>query len=253
MTAPGTFRSGTSGFAYADWSPKFYPPGTRPEGRLASYASRLSAVELNNTFYRRPSPDQLLAWRAQVGPDFRFIVKAQRGASLRAVRADASASVAWVTEGLDQLGGSLGGVLFRVPAAIPRDDARLRVVLDAWPRSVPLVVELQDASWHVDETFAALRDAGAVLCATDLDGSPAPDLRVTGGFLYLRLRRTSYDPPALEAWGARLAPFLAAGLDAYAFLRHDDDGASALAAERLSIVVSDRVQAEQAGRGGRLR
>lgn len=244
VASRGVLRTGTSGFAYAAWTPRFYPPGTRADRRLSSYAARLSACELNGTFYRRPSPEQLRRWREAVGPAFRFMVKAQRGASLRAMRGDASGPVDWVTEGLDELGPSLGGVLFRVPADIPRDDDRLGALLAAWPRSIPLVVELQDPSWHVDETFAALRDAGAVLCATERDDAPDPDLRVTGPFLYVRLRRTRYDAAAIEAWAARLAPFLAAGLDAYAFLRHDEDGGSALTAEALSATVADRLQLE---------
>jgi uncharacterized protein YecE (DUF72 family) len=238
----GILRTGTSGFAYAAWTPRFYPPGTRPEHRLASYAGRLSACELNGTFYRRPSREQLRRWREAVGPGFRFIVKAQRGASLRAIRGDASGPVAWVTEALDELGDSLGGVLFRVPADIRRDDDRLGALLAAWPRSIPLVVELQDSSWHVEETFAALRGAGAVLCATEGDEAPAPDLRVTGPFLYVRLRRSMYDAGAIEIWAARHAPFLAAGLDAYAFLRHDEDGTSALTAEALEAAIEARLR-----------
>jgi uncharacterized protein YecE (DUF72 family) len=123
-------------------------------------------------------------------------------------------------------------------------DARLMAFLAAWPRSIPLVVELQSASWHVDETFVALRDAGAVLCMTDLppegdegaagagsDGdvseSEPPFIRRTGSFLYLRLRRHDYDPASLSAWAARIEPFLAAGDDVYVFFRHDPVGHAA--------------------------
>ena len=60
-------------------------------------------------------------------------------------------------------------------------------------RSIPLVLEAQHASWFRDETLAALAAAGAVLCTTDLDEQDdVPDIRRTGPFLYLRLRRTTY-------------------------------------------------------------
>jgi uncharacterized protein YecE (DUF72 family) len=231
--AHGRFRSGTSGFAYASWAPRFYPAGVRPDGRLAAYAARLDACELNNTFYRRPSRAQLRRWREAVPPDFRFAVKAQRGSSMRVLRGDAGA-IDWLTEGLEELGPALGSVLFRVPGELRRDDAALAAMLERWPRSIPLALELQDASWHVDETFAVLRAAGAALCATDVDGLPPPDLRVTAPRLYVRLRRAAYDPAGLDAWAARFVPFLEAGLDVYAFLRHDEDGSSALAAAALA-------------------
>jgi uncharacterized protein YecE (DUF72 family) len=107
------------------------------------------------------------------------------------------------------------------------------------------VIEAQHASWQVDETFAALRAAGAVLCATDLDEQDdAPDIRRTGPFLYLRLRRTAYDEATLDAWARRLVPFLDDGMDAFVLFRHDEDGASAIHAEGFAARVE---RAREAG------
>jgi uncharacterized protein YecE (DUF72 family) len=192
-------------------------------------------------------------------------VKAQRGSAVRALFGSPEESVAWLTEPLPAFGPRLGTVLFRVPAEIRRDgpwvggdpsiaDARLKALLAAWPSAIPLVVELQDPSWHVDETFAAMREAGATLCITELPpegdegatptdaattaGSPGADpvaganreppiVRRTGSFLYLRLRLHDYDATALDAWCARIEPFLAAGDDVYVFFRHDAVGRAA--------------------------
>jgi uncharacterized protein YecE (DUF72 family) len=246
MTTTGTVRTGTSGFAYPEWAPRFYPPGLADRERLAHYAGRLAACELNSTFYRRPTAERLAAWAAAVPDGFRFVVKAQKGATFRAMGAapDGPAGpIAWLTDGLPALGDRLGAVLFRIPDAARRDDARLGAVLAAWPAGIPLVVEARDPSWHVDETFAALRAAGAALCATDLDGGPPPDLRVTGPCLYLRLRRADYAAADLEAWAARLAPFVADGRDVLAFFRHDATGASALRAIALRSAVERRLAA----------
>jgi uncharacterized protein YecE (DUF72 family) len=130
--------------------------------------------------------------------------------------------VPWLTETLPTFGERLGAVLFRVPGEVKRQDERLAGLLAAWPRSIPLVIEAQHESWHVDETFDALRAAGAVMCTTDLD------IRRIGPFLYLRLRRTDYDDAALDAWARRLAPFADDGVDAYVLFRHDEDGTSAI-------------------------
>ncbi|MDP2350032.1 MAG: DUF72 domain-containing protein, partial [Chloroflexota bacterium] len=77
----------------------------------------------------------------------------------------------------------------------------------------------------------------AVLGATDLDEQDAPDIRRTGPFLYLRLRRTTYDEAALDTWARRLVPFLEDGMDAYVLFRHDEDGATALQAEGFAARV----------------
>ncbi len=253
----GRLLVGTSGFSYPDWTPRFYPPGTRAADRLAAYASRLPALELNATFRRRPTVSAIRGWVAATPPDFRFAVKAQRSSAIRGLFSSPEESVAWLTEPLAEFGDRLGAVLYRIPGEIRRDgpwvggdpavaDARLARLLAAWPRGIPLVVELQDPTWHVDETFGSLRAAGAVLCITELPpegdeeargtGHETPDpgmaaeppiVRRTGSFLYLRLRLHDYDDAALDAWAARIEPFLAAGDDVYVFFRHDPVGRAA--------------------------
>jgi uncharacterized protein YecE (DUF72 family) len=219
-------------------------------------------VELNATFRRRPTPSAIHGWVAATPPAFRFVVKAQRSSAIRGLFGSAAESVAWLTEPLGEFGDRLGAVLYRIPAEIRRDgpwvegdaargDERLRALLEAWPRSIPLVVELQDRSWHVDETFSTLRDAGATLCTTELPpegdegaggagGADAdvlapepPIVRRTGSFLYLRLRRHDYDEGELDAWAARIEPFLEAGDDVYAFFRHDAVGRAGELAKEL--------------------
>jgi uncharacterized protein YecE (DUF72 family) len=234
-TAPGRLFAGTSGFAYTGWAPRFYPPGLRARDRLPHYASRLPAVELNNTFYARPTAAKVAAWVAATPPGFRFAIKAQRGTTFRALNGGAAEAIPWFTESLPGFGERLGAVLFRIEARVTRNDERLAELLAAWPRTIPLVVEAQDPSWQMDETFAALRAAGAAWCTTDLDDQEtAPDIRRTGPFLYLRLRRTAYDDAALDAWAARIAPFLDDGADTYVLFRHDEDGASAVHAEAFA-------------------
>jgi uncharacterized protein YecE (DUF72 family) len=196
-------------------------------------------VELNNTFYARPTAAKISAWVAATPPTFRFVVKAQRGASVRALFGDPTDAVPWLTESLPGFGPRLGAVLFRVDSKSARNDDRLAGLLAAWPRTIPLVVEAQHPSWTADETFAALRSAGAVLCTTDLDDlDEAPDIRRTGPFLYLRLRRTAYDDAALDAWAARIVPFLDDGMDAYVLFRHDEDGTSAIHAEGFAARIA---------------
>lgn len=231
---PGRLYAGTSGFAYPGWIPRFYPKGLAAAGFLAHYAGRLDAVELNNTYYGSPTPVKVAAWVAATPPDFRFSVKAQRGGSFRALGVDPTTSVPWLTGPYRAFGERLGTVLFRVPDGVRRDDAKLAALLAAWPTDMPLTMEFQDPSWHVDETFAALVGAGAALCATELpEDEEPPIIRRTGPFLYLRLRRNDYSAAELDAWAARLEPFLSAGDDVFAFFRHDDAGRGPELAEGL--------------------
>ena len=143
----------------------------------------------------------------------------------------------WLTEPIRRFGDRLGTVLFRVPDGVRRDDERLAGLLRVWPPDLPLAIEFQDPSWHVDETFAAVRSAGAALVTTDLpDEADPPTIRRTGPFLYLRLRRTDYTTAELQEWLARLEPFLADGVDAYAYFRHDDVGRGAELATEMAAL-----------------
>jgi uncharacterized protein YecE (DUF72 family) len=180
------------------------------------------------------------AWLAATPDTFRFAVKAQRGGAMRALLRDPAGSVPWLTAPLGWFGARLGSVLYRVPGEVRLDLGRLQTLLATWPPGVPLTMEFQDPSWHVDEVFAALQGAGAALCATELpeDAGP-PDLRLTGPFLYLRLRRHDYSPETIRAWAARLVPFLHSGKDAFVFFRHDDDGRATEFAAALDAAVAE--------------
>ena len=233
LSERGRLYTGTSGFSYPDWSPLFYAAGTPSRDLLRSYADRLPAVELNNTFYQQPKPDKIAAWLAATPSEFRFVVKAQRGASMRTFGSAASDSVEWLTGPYRLFGERLGSVLFRVPSPVKRDDDRLRAMLEAWPADMPLTMEFQDPSWQDDEVFDLLRAHEAALCATDLDEADEPDLRLTGRFTYLRLRRASYTEDDLRRWADRVAAFLEGGVDCYVFFRHDETGESAVRAVRF--------------------
>jgi uncharacterized protein YecE (DUF72 family) len=235
----GRLLVGTSGFAYPGWSPRFYPAGLRAAELLPYYASRFRTCELNNTWYQQPGAAKVAAWLAGTPPDFRFAVKAQRGGSFRSLMVDPVAGLPWLTEPLRPFGERLGTVLFRVPEQLRLDVARLAALLDAWPADLPLTMEFQHPSWHVDEVFAALRARDAALCTTELpEDELPPTIRVTGPFLYLRLRRHDYTPDAIAAWAARLEPFLGTGLDAFVFFRHDETGRATELADALADAVS---------------
>jgi uncharacterized protein YecE (DUF72 family) len=232
----GRLLVGTSGFAYPAWSPRFYPAGTRGSELLRYYGSRLDTVELNNTFYRQPRPEAVAAWLAATPDSFRFVVKAQRSGSGRFF-GDPASGLDWLTGPYRAFGDRLGAVLFRIPDIAKRDDDKLRRFLGAWPADLPLVVELREPSWDADETVRALADHNAALCVTEMpeDDEP-PVIRRTSERLYLRLRRHDYTSADLEAWLARLQPFLDAGDDAFVFFRHDEVGRGAeLALELRSL------------------
>ncbi len=78
MANPNPFRIGTSGYIYRHWRGAFYPEDMPTRRWFAFYAHHFDTVEINNSFYRLPSPENFREWRRQAPPDFLYAVKASR-------------------------------------------------------------------------------------------------------------------------------------------------------------------------------
>jgi uncharacterized protein YecE (DUF72 family) len=205
----GVLYAGSSGWSYSSWRPEFYPDGLQGEELLGFYAARLPSVELNSTGYRLPSEEQFGKWAAAVPDGFRFAVKAPR----RVLR-----DVATVEERVRRLGDRLGPL--RVVVESPRDDGLLALLLGS--TDLRLALDLRDGSWDGVDVAPAVR-------VGDWDAD-AP-------FRYLRFRDPPYDEAALAALAERIRPLLAAGVDVYAYFRHEDEPSAPRYAERLLELV----------------
>ena len=200
---------GTSGWSYPSWRPGFYPEGTANEDFLAFYADRLSTVELNSTGYRLPSEEQFARWASAVPDGFTFAVKAPP----RALR-----DVATFEERVRRLGDRLGPVRFVV--ASPRDDGLLLLLLGSTDLRVAL--DLRHESWDGVDVRPAVR---------------VNDWEADAPFRYLRFREPPHADEELAEIAARLRPLLTAGVDVFAYFRHEDAPAAPTYAARLLELV----------------
>jgi uncharacterized protein YecE (DUF72 family) len=66
-----------------------------------------------------------------------------------------------------------------------------------------------------------------------------PSLGVTGGLVYLRLRREAYEDDDLKVWAGRIGEALAGGADVFCYLKHEDGAAGPRWATRLAELVGD--------------
>jgi uncharacterized protein YecE (DUF72 family) len=220
----GRLYAGASGFSYPSWRGGFYPDDAKPDAFLRHYAERVNAVELNNTFYRVPEEGQFDRWAAQTPEGFRFAVTMSR-------RLTSFGRV----EGVDEfcrmarrLGDRLGPLRIKVPQA--RDDGFLRLLLDSLDREVPVALDFRHDSWDDPEVTARLDERGVALVDA-VDGAAA--------FRYLRLREPPYDEAALAVLARKILPLVVAGVDVYAFFRHEDEPTAPLYAERLLELVGE--------------
>lgn len=217
-------RAGTSGFSYAPWKGPFYPEKLPAKQMLTYYASKLPAVELNNTFYRMPKASDMAAWAAQTPADFRFVVKAPKRITHIRKLVEAEADVAHLHEVSNALGEKRGPVLFQLPPFQRADLPRLEAFLATLRANTPLLqaaFEFRHESWFHDDVYAALAHHGAALCIADDEKLTTPFVATTA-WGYLRLRRPGYDEGEVRGWHDRIRA--QTWSDAFVFFKHEDAG-----------------------------
>jgi len=214
--------AGTSGFAYKEWKGSFYPEKQPASGMLAYYAGVFGAVEINNTFYRMPSPALLSGWTAQTPATFRFALKAPQQITHRLRLKDAAEPAREFVRRSEALGATRGPLLFQLPPHLKADLSRLGDFLAALPGGIEPAFEFRHPSWFHDDTWALLRAHGAALCIAQTDELDTP-LVATAPFGYARLRREEYSAGDLTAWAERLRA-VEGWQRVYVFLKHDEAG-----------------------------
>lgn len=214
---------GTSGYSYKEWKGSFYPEKISPNEMLHYYASRLNAVELNNTFYRLPQKSMVESWKAQVPDNFRFSVKAsQRITHLKQLK-DAANETRLMLERFSAFEDRLGAVLFRLPPDMKKDIKRLEEFLKNLPADIPAAFQFEDATWfEEDDVSALLRSQNRVLCVLDTDEIRASHIEKTADWGYVRLRRVQYSESELKEWSKRIRA--QDWKNTFVFFKHEDEG-----------------------------
>jgi len=233
---------GIGGWTYEPWRETFYPRDV-PAKRELEYASRkLTAIEVNGTYYSTMRPEAFQRWHDETPEGFVFSLKANRFATNRRVLAEAGESIQrFVGSGLARLGDKLGPIVWQFAPTKKFDPPDFEGFVKLLPKEVegrPLrhVLDVRHASFMVPEflDLARRHDCGTVI--TDSPDYPS-FANLTTDFVYLRLmqcesqRETGYAPEVLDAWAACARTWAAGGQPANLPLVDGDPGAPQ-AAER---------------------
>lgn len=220
---------GTSGWHYAHWRGVFYPDSLPVRQWLPYYAARFSCVEINNSFYRRPSPRMTAEWHTHGPEGFSFAIKAWRVITHGKKLMDCAAAVASFFEPLAELGEKRGPLLFQLPPRWRRNPRRLDDFLKMLPNGWRYAFEFRDPDWHHPDTYAVLESHNAALCVYDIAGWHSP-LLATSDFVYVRLhapdphRHGDYPASSLRIWADRIESWTRGGRDVYVFFNNDQCG-----------------------------
>ena len=228
-----TIYAGTSGWAYPNWKPGFYPAKLGSAKFLGYYASRLNSVKLNYTFRRFPTQKLLAGWIETTHPDFKFAVKAHQTIThVRRLRNAISPALEFISSlQLLEDAGRLGPLLFQLPPFLKCDLTLLNDFMAGLPHRLRFAFEFRHPSWFSEEVFLILRRAGVALCRAESETLETPEVR-TADFSYLRLRKASYSTKTRKTLTRKIRDLAAQG-DVFVYFKHEETAEGALYAEGL--------------------
>ena len=195
----GTIVVGTSSWADPGFVEEWYPAGLPPRDRLAWYAERFEAVEVNSTFYAVPDRRTVERWVEQTPAGFTFDVKLHRllsrhaadlkslppGLRDRATTNDRgrveltpkleAAMLDEVAEAVAPLdaAGKLSAFLLQLSPSFKPKQHELSELAPIVERLAPrpVAIELRHRGWvedrRLEETLGWLSDHGAAFVCTD--------------------------------------------------------------------------------------
>ena len=227
--------TGTSGFAYPNWKPRFYPADVPEKKFLEHYASRLRSVEINYTFRRLPAPTTLENWVKATPAEFRFACKAnQRITHIQRLK-NVSSAVELFLRMIDPLRSArrLGPILFQLPPNLKCEMALLNDFVALLPADLRFTIEFRHTSWLNDAVYEALKKRNISLCVAESEKLEVPEV-ITADFVYYRLRKSEYPEEERKQIAERARELLGQGKDLYLFFKHEETPEGALYAEELA-------------------
>ena len=221
---------GTSGWQYRDWRGRVYPKDVPAARWLEFYAERFETVEVNNTFYRLPSPSTFTNWAARVPDDFIIAVKGSRYLTHYKRLKEPEEPVERLLSHAAPLRTHLGPVLLQFPPDLRAEPQRLDDTLRAFAGRARVAVEPRHESWFCEDVRAVLHAHGATLCLADRGSRPVTPMWRTADWAYVRFHvgkarpRPCYGRRALTSWVDRLTDLWGNDCDGYAYFNNDTNG-----------------------------
>lgn len=237
---------GTSGWHYKHWLGVFYPERTSGAEMFQIYARHFDTVEINNSFYRLPTPKTFDNWRESSPRRFCFAVKASRFITHMKKLKEPERSSEKFFAVADRLEEKLGPILFQLPPRWKLNIERLREFLESLPREHKYVFEFREASWLVPEVFELLRKHKVAHCIHDFADMKVPH-ELTARFTYIRFHGPTsakyagwYSTRELREWAKRIENWRGQVSEVYVYFNNDPEGAAVKNALELKDLLATK-------------
>lgn len=242
----GTVRVGVGGWTFEPWRGTFYPEKLTQKRELAHMGERLTACEINGTFYSLQKPDSYRKWRDETPDGFVFTLKGSRYiVNRRELGGAGEALERFLGSGMSELGPKLGPILWQFAATKRFDEGDIAAFLKLLPKSLdgaPLRHALEPRhDSFTDPRFAQLcAEHGAAVVYAEHDKYPKLEVD-TADFVYARVQQTQeeealgYSDAELDRIAAMAKGWASGGKDVFLFVISGAKVRNPLAAEALIV------------------
>ncbi len=232
-------RIGISGWTYAGWRGKFYPPDLKQREELAFASNVFNSIEINGTHYALQKPETFASWRKQTPKGFVFSVKGSRYIThLRRLKNVEKPLANFMASGVLALKEKLGPFLWQLPPKCRFDPDRIEAFFRLLPRSgeeavglarkrepqmkgrcylrhqdvgpIRHCMEVRHESFMVPKFFALLRKYKVAFVFADTAGKWPYAEDLTSDFVYIRLHGdevlyvSGYGGEILKQWASKI-------------------------------------------------
>lgn len=208
-TTKTKYHIGCSGFYNTDWKGSFYPGDSQNKDFLKLYSQTFDIVEINSTFYRKPTAKTLQKWVDETPDYFKFFIKIPKTISHQKPFENRLEEILEFCNHIQtQLGKKLVGFLFQFPPSFQNTSENLNWLKENTPHNHLIVVEFRHISWWNDEVFRIFKENKWIFSGTSFPRNLPEDIIVTNpkiGYYRLHGKPTLYKSPYSEEFLKDLA------------------------------------------------
>lgn len=233
---------GTSGWVYPHWRRSVYPVHSSTDNWLSFYAGLLSSVEINSSFYRLPTHEDINKWCGSVPDDFIFSIKASRYITHMKKLREPSTILGPLLERAFAFGERLGPILFQLPPSWHKNLDRLEAFLEQLPSRLLYAFEFRDTTWFHEDTYAILNKYNIALCIHEIGNYHSPR-KLTADFTYIRLHGPDapyhgrYSDHELLVWAKQIIAWAEESISTYCYFDNDESGYAFHNARKLQQLI----------------
>ncbi|PIF45639.1 uncharacterized protein YecE (DUF72 family) [Chryseobacterium sp. 52] len=180
---------GCSGFYNNDWKGSLYPENAQSKDFLTLYAQVFNAVEINSTFYRKPTAKTLLKWYEETPDYFKFFIKIPKAISHEKRLKESKEEISeFCTHLQTYLKEKLAGFLYQFPPSFKKSQENIDLILNNLDFNFINVIEFRHESWWNNDIFSLLKANNIVFSGVSFPGDLPEDIIINHPeILYYRL------------------------------------------------------------------